>query len=662
MYLSRLTLTNFRSCAATSIRLNATLTVLTGENNAGKSNILDALRMVTAPSEVRRTRGFEPDDLRYDAKDLRLDVSYSGLDPAQQGLFHSALQRSGSTEAFYQLSWAPPTGTARRRSPVWTVGEHRHPEVEPEVRDLVRHVHLPALRDADRDLASSSPGRIEFLLRQLLAGKDDDRTALLKATQAASDSILNEAPLRDARDRVRQAFQPLAEGFQPHDAHLRFVEASLTGLARDLRFALIQQGLDPARLGRTGLGYSNLLYLASVLVELEAARDAELTLLLVEEPEAHLHPQLQQAILDFLHSKARESALRKYAPGENAGRIQVVVSTHSPNLTAATSIANMVVLRSARGSVVVPESDSMRPHSEANTKDADAPQPVAARTLAIAIADLGLSPQQRRKIDRYLDVTKSTLLFGRRVLLIEGIAEALLLPAFARLALTEAELGRFRACSVVAIDGVDFEPYVHLLLASPAGTTASIAERVVVITDDDPRTPEAKPDDEAHETVDPDLPDGPTSPPNASAGAARKAKLQALAAQLQSAHRLHIELSPFTLEASLFGEDDSSAASASPLLKRAFLACGGGKRRENAWAPRIDNRPLAERGRIFVDWLSTSGTRKGDFAQALAEDISEAGRRTPPESFPVPQHIRRALKHLVELCKSPLQHTWSGAI
>jgi len=110
MHLQSLTLTDFRSCASTRVRFDETLTVLAGENNAGKTNVLDALRLVAAPSEARRSRYLTAEDVRIDAAQLRLEVEFAGLDPAQRGLFVSALRSNGASEALWQMSWAPPTG------------------------------------------------------------------------------------------------------------------------------------------------------------------------------------------------------------------------------------------------------------------------------------------------------------------------------------------------------------------------------------------------------------------------------------------------------------------------------------------------------------------------------------------------------------------------
>ena len=107
-------------------------------------------------------------------------------------------------------------------------------------------------------------------------------------------------------------------------------------------------------------------------------------------------------------------------------------------------------------------------------------------TRCIPLAALTLNDVERRKVDRYLDVTKSALLFGGRVLLAEGIAEALLLPVIAKKIVLKDDLEKlrlFRSAVFVPIDGVDFEPYTKLLL-SPY-EDVRIADLLVILTDGD---------------------------------------------------------------------------------------------------------------------------------------------------------------------------------
>jgi len=65
MYLRTLRLTNFRSCYQTTVTFGPALTLLVGENNSGKSNVIEALRLATAPLNLRRTCYFDEADLSH---------------------------------------------------------------------------------------------------------------------------------------------------------------------------------------------------------------------------------------------------------------------------------------------------------------------------------------------------------------------------------------------------------------------------------------------------------------------------------------------------------------------------------------------------------------------------------------------------------------------
>jgi predicted ATP-dependent endonuclease of OLD family len=137
-----------------------------------------------------------------------------------------------------------------------------------------------------------------------------------------------------------------------------------------------------------GLGGANLIYLALKLLEdeLKLSSDRVAHFFLIEEPEAHIHTHIQRTLFSNLPSQ----------------RTQVIVSTHSTHVSSASRVASVNVLAKV--------DDYAEVYQPAN----------------------GLSPEQRSRLERYVDAVRSTLLFAKGVLLVEGDAEQLLIPAMLR--------------------------------------------------------------------------------------------------------------------------------------------------------------------------------------------------------------------------------------
>jgi putative ATP-dependent endonuclease of OLD family len=244
---------------------------------------------------------------------------------------------------------------------------------------------------------------------------------------------------------------------------------------------------------------------------------------------------------------------------------------------------------------------------------AQSKMPVVRRraTRCVPLGEIALDGISRRKVDRYLDVTKSALLFGGRVILVEGIAEALLLPVIARKFVLNDEVEKlrlFRSAVFVPIEGVDFMPYAQLLLTHHKG--ARIADRVVAITDGDGW----------------DLNSGQLSP-----GANRKAELFAFAAEQDASDLLYVSVNDFSLESEL------ALAGNEELLKAAYLKAH--PRSEANWTTALANADREAKACAIQQLFDN--TPKGDFAQTLAEGLRAA------KDFKVPGYLRDAIEALV---------------
>ena len=86
-----------------------------------------------------------------------------------------------------------------------------------------------------------------------------------------------------------------------------------------------------------GLGYNNLLHMATSLGDLqENPSDEEIRVLLIEEPEAHLHPQLLELLFDFFRKANIDS------------KIQIFMTSHSPSLVAKADLDDIHIITSSK--------------------------------------------------------------------------------------------------------------------------------------------------------------------------------------------------------------------------------------------------------------------------------------------------------------------------
>ena len=170
MHRGSLSISRFRSCENVTVHLRSDLTVLVGENNGGKSNVIDAIRLLTLPLNGRRERYPEDDDLRRGAtvSNFQIEGTYRKLSDTLKGLLISAVPDLAQDVAIFGYRYEPRSeGLPRGKTTLWA-GRFDTNEPETGSTDLIRHVYLPPLRDAQQALGSGSGLRVMSLFRHFL--------------------------------------------------------------------------------------------------------------------------------------------------------------------------------------------------------------------------------------------------------------------------------------------------------------------------------------------------------------------------------------------------------------------------------------------------------------------------------------------------------------
>ena len=152
MYLKELELCDFRSFKHATVSLEPELTILVGANNSGKSNTIDAIRLLTRPLSHRRDLFCQPTDIRFGLPDkLEVSATFTELSNAQKGRLLSACTDPSMESVCFGLSYKEEPQAYISRPNIWAGQRGRIPEVGSQ--DAIRHVYLPALRDAKQALS-----------------------------------------------------------------------------------------------------------------------------------------------------------------------------------------------------------------------------------------------------------------------------------------------------------------------------------------------------------------------------------------------------------------------------------------------------------------------------------------------------------------------------
>ena len=420
MYLSQASISNFRKVKQSVCVFNPGLNLIVGSNDSGKTALVDAIRIVLR-QVVDDYIKLQIDDFADKAKEVEIQMTFSFDDAKSEddliecsSHFAEYLSFRGDQKPELKIWYTAKPDERGIRFPSFRVGPTKETAIEMDAycREKLKVVYLRPLRDAESELRAKQGSRISRILRE-----HDD----VKSSEAEFEGMLQKFS-----DSIEQFFSTGGSGKDIMKEVSRlldlFDEQKYLG-KKDVKFgptenidhikALERISLYYDTLKKPGLGTLNMIFIAAELLHLNTQKSPNI--LLIEEIEAHLHPQRQLKIITALQNESKKG-------------IQMILTTHSPNLASLVDIERLCAANDGE-------------------------------VYSLAKGTTKLSDGNYAYLRRFLSATRSNLFFAQGVLLVEGTTEQLLLPEFAKI------LGYDlvdRGLSIVSTNGLGFDNFINI--------------------------------------------------------------------------------------------------------------------------------------------------------------------------------------------------------
>jgi putative ATP-dependent endonuclease of OLD family len=463
MFLSEIRLKNFRCFDENehSIRFHSGLNVLVGENDSGKSAVVDAIRIVLGTTDQGWYRIDATDFYNEDkSREITIICRFENLSDEECAAFLECLTYEKQVDEMkpclylywnckYLLNFIP----ARVSVTVSTGLNGDGPSPSAEARELIRVTYLRALRDAYTDMQAGRNSRLSQIVQRVpelskgeseyVEGMDLSKLSIVGIADLSNKLLMGHSALNKTNqditsilhDRMLLHGDELKTQLQVAGADV-LESKKLISLLEKLDLAAISNGNQSQ--GHVGLGTSNILSMACELLLNDINEKSERsTFLLIEEPEAHLHAQRQLRLIQSLQDEA------------SSGSNQIIITTHSPLLASVVDLNNITIMNKST-------------------------------PFSLAKEQTLLEDDDYSYLSRYLDATKANLFFARGVLIVEGPAEELLLPTIAKI--IKRDFSKY-GVSVVNVRGTGLRRFARVFQRKDDTTTIPIP--VACVTDRD---------------------------------------------------------------------------------------------------------------------------------------------------------------------------------
>jgi putative ATP-dependent endonuclease of the OLD family len=508
MYISNVTIHNFRSFKNISVDFHEGVNVIIGHNNAGKSNLLKALAIIF-DSSTRKQLLIDDFNKNITIETLKrlppkIIIAITFKQSENENLIGDDLVTVSSWltkleepyEAKLQYEFFLPNSYVEKYidkvkdlnsiEQVWTIiqsnflrlyinkiwGGNPANQTIADSENLKKFdfQFLDAIRDVERDMLSGKNTLLKnvidfFIDYDIKADKNISEEQQKMRIQKRKDDFASTASIlvdmlqgrmKKGNRQILSYADDIGASFDKSEPDLEG-NITETDLYTVLQLIVKQETGMKIPISYNGLGYNNLIFMSLLLAKMQVDSDGEylgsnakvFPILAIEEPEAHLHPTMQYQFIKFLKTNIKSKKVK-----------QIFITSHSTHITAATALDDMICLYENENLVKVsyPGRVFTSIDNGAETKHENS----------------------KKYVQRFLDATKSDMLFSEKVILVEGIAEQLLLPIFAEYIDKSLEENHV---TVINVGGRYFEHFLYLFNSN---NPMAINRKVACITDLDP--------------------------------------------------------------------------------------------------------------------------------------------------------------------------------
>lgn len=451
MYLSELRLWNFRKYTNEdgvidetkphlTVPITKGLNVLIGENDSGKTAIIDAIKLVTKTHSMEWIHLVET-DFSLGRDNLRIDIIFMELSDSEAAPFTDKVQINPDTAIVSLHLVLEASKNAGKILPYEVKAyDGTLKPINANEKELIKATYLRALRDADYDLTAKKNSRLSQILmghelfQEGAEGKDTFEKIIADANakienwfkEDSGGANSNKSQIKDVIDTFIRSF--LSDNYE---SELSISDSNIKGILEKISI-----GIKGAM--NMGLGSMNRLFMATELLHLRRMSEG-VKLCLIEELEAHLHPQAQMKVIEGIQQE---------------NDVQFILTTHSPNL------ASKIKISMDNTSVILCKDSDAYPLTKGKTK---------------------LDDKNYRYLENFLDVTKSNLFFAKGIIVVEGWAEDMIIPVLAN------NLGMNLTCHEVSVVNVGSTAYLHYARILMRKDGKSLNYPVSIVTDYDVR-------------------------------------------------------------------------------------------------------------------------------------------------------------------------------